>query len=1053
MRPLLAPLALLAVAVACTPPPPDAYVGGAAKRQAAIGLGQDASGETCNQLPGDREDAAEVFCGTWQQPAAVVRGGPQAGADALMALATGGAWREALDRRFACQAPTRSAILGDQPALLLQCKRRIGGWPQVAIVASVDGRTWLADGILPTLPAMQRSIGILSGRVAASGASSLLPSAADALLANQLAARAFSAGDVGQFDALMTLGARANLAENFAPAEQAYRAALAVQQKALGRDDPDTVGPLMHLALQVSDEGRFAEADTLFARAQRLAPNATDRVAVAGLLHYRALHALNQGRLAPARALLRDAETAYAAIVPPEMLAARSDVRVQVASLGTLPAGGPTIDPTAQSALMGVLETQRYQAIVLRHMGLAEDSAAMIGAAQRLASANDIVLPVVTARLTRTAATAAAAAGRTASAEAGLAQSAAAFGEVLPQTRPVAETGLLDAAELARQGQTVRALELCRTATDLLRHLRSGTDPALLAPCLATYAAEAARRPANAQQLLAAMFETAELAQDSLTTRQIAEAAARLAANARDPKVAEAIRRRQDAGETLAELYRQRDDLARGVPPGIVAPPAVPVAPADLDRRIAAAQADLADADAALHAAAPNYGQLVQEVAPTADVLAALQPGEAFVAITLAGDTGWVFALRNGRIDAAPLPVGAAAVGDLVRRVRAGIELTTAGVPRFDTDAAHALYDAVLAPVAPRLAGAKALVLAPSGALLSLPFAVLLTGPGDSVRLAEAPWLIRDFTIAHVPSAANFVALRRIAATSRATQPWFGFGDFRPVTLTQAEHSFPPGTCADSARLFAGLPPLPFARRELGAAQALLGAAPTDEMLGAAFTVPAVEGANLKNYRVLHFAAHALLPTDLRCESEPAIVTSDPQGAVDASGALLTSSDVLGLDLDADAVILSACNSGGPGGADGGDSLSGLARAFFFAGARALLVTHWSISDQSSAFLVADTLRRFAAGRDGGLAGALRAAQLGMLDGAGKTLPANLAHPFYWAPFALIGEGQGQRPPTRVAASPYTSPVPLERSTSVGVEGKGRNARAFVGRPGATTFA
>jgi len=394
-------------------------------------------------------------------------------------------------------------------------------------------------------------------------------------------------------------------------------------------------------------------------------------------------------------------------------------------------------------------------------------------------------------------------------------------------------------------------------------------------------------------------------------------------------------------------------------------------------------------------------------------VLAALHPGEVFVAITLAGDAGWVFALRDGRIDAAPLRVGSAAVKDLVNRVRAGIELTTAGLPRFDTASAQALYEAVLAPIAPRLAGAKALVVAPSGPLLSLPFAVLLTGPGDPARLGEAPWLIRDFPIAHVPSAANFVGLRRIATSSRATQPWFGFGDFHPVTLAQAERSFPSGTCADSARLFAGLPPLPFAQRELGAARSLLGAAPGDELLGTAFTVPAVEHANLKDYRILHFAAHALLPTDLRCESEPAIVTSDPPGAVDASGALLTASDVLGLDLDANAVILSACNSGGPGGADGGDSLSGLARAFFFAGARALLVTHWSISDQSSAFLVADTLRRFAAGSDGGLAGSLRAAELGMLDGAGKTLPASLAHPFYWAPFALIGEGQGS--PARVA--------------------------------------
>ena len=441
---------------------------------------------------------------------------------------------------------------------------------------------------------------------------------------------------------------------------------------------------------------------------------------------------------------------------------------------------------------MGVMETRRYQAIVLRHMGRTEDSAALIAAAQRLADANDLVLPLVTARLTRTAATAAGAAGRIDTAEAGLARSAVAFTEVLPQTRPVAETDLLDAAELARQGQTARALALCKPAPTCCAQLRSGTDPALLAPCLAAYATEAAHRPADAQTLLAAMFETAELAQDSLTTRQIAEAAARLAANARDPKVAEAIRRQQDAGQALAELYRERDDLARGAVPGTVAPPPGPVTAADLDKRIAAAQAELADADAALQAAAPNYGQLVQEVVPAADVLAALRPGEAFVAITLAGDSGWVFALRDGQIDAAPLRVGTAAVQDLVHRVRAGIELTDTGVPNFDTDAAQALYDAVLAPVAPQLAGAKALVVAPSGPLLSLPFAVLLTGPADPTRLAEAPWLIRDFTIAHVPSAANFVALRRIAATSRATQPWFGFGDFRPVTLAQAEHSFPP---------------------------------------------------------------------------------------------------------------------------------------------------------------------------------------------------------------------------------------------------------------------
>ena len=180
----------------------------------------------------------------------------------------------------------------------------------------------------------------------------------------------------------------------------------------------------------------------------------------------------------------------------------------------------------------------------------------------------------------------------------------------------------------------------------------------------------------------------------------------------------------------------------------------------------------------------------------------------------------------------------------------------------------------------------------------------------------------------------------------------------------------------DSARLFAALPILPFAKRELDAARALLGGAPSDELLDAAFTAEAVRHVALKNYRILHFATHVLLPAELRCQNEPAIVTSAPAHARDALGALLTAGAVTGLDLDANAVILSACNTGGPGSSTGGESLSGFARAFFFAGARSLLVTHWSISDQTSAFLVADTLRRLAAGQDGGLAGALQAAQL-----------------------------------------------------------------------------
>jgi CHAT domain-containing protein len=292
---------------------------------------------------------------------------------------------------------------------------------------------------------------------------------------------------------------------------------------------------------------------------------------------------------------------------------------------------------------------------------------------------------------------------------------------------------------------------------------------------------------------------------------------------------------------------------------------------------------------------------------------------------------------------------------------------------------------------------------------------VLPTGPASAGDLASAPWLLRQTDLAYVPAAANFVALRKIEGTSAAPNPWFGFGDFQPVTLAQAQATYNPASCGESAAEFAQLPHLPYATLELRAAAAIFGATPADELLGADFTVPKVEGADLKDYQILHFATHALLPTDLTCQSQPAIVTSAPAGASSADDALLTTSDVTNLHLDANLIVLSACNTGG--GEAGGEALSGLARSFFYAGARALMVTQWSVNDQVSAYLVAETLSRLHDGGEGGAAGSLRAAQLALLDKAGHGMPAQLAAPFFWAAFDVIGDGGAVAPRQTAALS------------------------------------
>jgi CHAT domain-containing protein len=1011
MRHPLKLVALLGMLTGCATPPPEAYVTahGAAQSGPQLSLGTNAVGEACTQQS-EGSHSADVYCGTWQQPSARVRsGGPATAAD-LGALASGGAWRTAIDARFLCQPPASTTILGGEPALMMQCTRRVGGWPHVAMVALVGGNAWLADGVLPATPPMERSIGVLSGKVSAVAAPRV--SGADALLASRLAARAFSSGDVGAYEGLMVHGQRANQAGNSAAAERAYRAALALHQKALGKDNPENGEPIMHLALQLSNQGRFAEADALFAQADRLVPKSADPTAPARLLHYRALNLLYQGKTEQALAMLEQAEAAYTASLPSDAL----QVRPALAHGGTNPLVAPSLsrltpllgnrelltDPVQQRALVGVIETRRYRGVALRALGRLDESNAALRSAADLQRSAGRTLPIETARLSRNSGVTASELGLLDQALSDLSASASGFNQALPGSKPVIETSLLRAAQLLRAGKGHDALPICRAAVRGLTTLNVGVSAELIAPCLDVYAAEAKRQPDQEQPVLAEMFFAAQVAQGGITTQQIGEATVRLQENARDPKVGDAIRRQQDIVAQLAELNRQRDELtSTRRAPG----PNRAESVADLDTKIADAQTALADADSALQAASPNFGQLTQQVVPAKEVMAATHPGEAFAAITLSNDEGWVFLLRDGRIAVSKVDIGSKRVADLVRRVRAGIEMNASGLPRFDVAAAQELYGATLGGVAPAMEGARALTVAPTGAMLALPMAVLLTGPADAGNLAQAPWLVRKFSLSHVPAASNFVSLRRIAHGSRATQPWFGFGDFRPVTLAQAQRTFPSATCADSARLLAGLPRLAAANKELEAARLLLGAAPSDQLLGAAFTAANVQKASLQNYRVLHFAAHAVLPAELACQSDPAIITSAPPGAVDASGALLTSSDVVKLKLDADNVILSACNSGGPGGSVAGESLSGLARSFFYAGARSLLVTHWAVNDQVGAFVVADTLRRLHENPSLGVAGALRDTQLGMLADAGGSLPAEVAHPFFWAPLAVIGNG------------------------------------------------
>jgi CHAT domain-containing protein len=139
---------------------------------------------------------------------------------------------------------------------------------------------------------------------------------------------------------------------------------------------------------------------------------------------------------------------------------------------------------------------------------------------------------------------------------------------------------------------------------------------------------------------------------------------------------------------------------------------------------------------------------------------------------------------------------------------------------------------------------------------------------------------------------------------------------------------------------------------------------------------------------------------ELSLASEPGLILTPPGTASADDDGYLSASEIAGLKLDADWVILSACNTAA-GQTSNAEALSGLARAFIYAQARALLVSHWAVDSNATVKIITSAMREIAPDRKVGRAEALRRAMLALIDGG----DAREAHPSSWAPFIVVGEG------------------------------------------------
>lgn len=508
------------------------------------------------------------------------------------------------------------------------------------------------------------------------------------------------------------------------------------------------------------------------------------------------------------------------------------------------------------------------------------------------------------------------------------------------------------------------------------------------------------------------IFQIADQLNTSKVQQALAEAAVRSGVSA--PGLSEIIRKEQDAKNEIASITNYisgqgtEEEKRRN-----------PLVVEQMRQRLHEIEKLRRQYKAEIQKGYPEYFQLIQPKSPTtAEIARQLQPDELFVSIIPLEDATYIWAIDSQakvRFHAAGL--SEVELRKLVGKVRDTLDVAGLGAraPRFDVASGYAIYKEIFQPFEEQIKNRAHLIVATSGQLAQLPFAVLPRKPD----MNAVAWLVRDVAVSHVPTANGWLALKRLSKQAVAPQALLAWGDpifdaqtavvsassgntVRSVAVTRSVDG-QQRSIMDAANYvaYSKIPPLPETRDEVLQLANILQADPKhDLILGHEATRSSVlkqsVAGNLAKKQVVVFATHGLLAGDLPNLNQPALAmaaTKDPK-----ESPLLTLEDVLGLRLNADWVVLSACNTAGADG-KAEEAMSGLARGFFYAGSRSLLVTHWSVESESAMALTTRTFAAYKTNPTMRRAEALRQAMLETM----KT--PNFAHPAYWAPYALVGEG------------------------------------------------
>jgi CHAT domain-containing protein len=539
-------------------------------------------------------------------------------------------------------------------------------------------------------------------------------------------------------------------------------------------------------------------------------------------------------------------------------------------------------------------------------------------------------------------------------------------------------------------------------------------------------------------------FKLADAISASTVRGAIGASTARTAVTS--PELADLVRREQDAQKQLKILERALTD-------NLAAPSEqqLPELIKELKQKIDAltkARTVLVDE---IKMRFPKYSELTTPKPVTISQLQNhLRPREAFISIYTADDQSYIWVIPHaGEVSFSTVSLGRTRLSQIVTDLRKALDpepITLGDVPEFDISKAYGLYSKLLEPIEKGWKSATDLLIVAHGPLGQLPFSILPTAPvslteGEQElfsKYRKVPWLIRKASVTRLPSASSFITLRILPEGDPYRKAFAGFGDplFNKEQLAQAEKEKEEPAIVlasgggggfqvrgiriseegilDDEKIVSctinNLNRLPDTSEEIKDIAEALGADPDrDIFLGKQASEHQVKSMDLSDRRVIAFATHALVAGDLDGLDQPALALSATSISSDNEDGLLTMGEILKLKLNADWIVLSACNTGAAKG-KGADAVSGLGRAFFYAGTRAILVSMWPVETTSARKLTTGLFRYQKEDKKLSRARALRKSVLELIDGPGLKydvtgkIAASYAHPLFWAPFIIVGE-------------------------------------------------